>query len=590
MKLRSIKTKLTLSVAGLLLFFTTLLVLLTYGLLREMARDHSASLSETVLEETDKHIDRFFEDMEELARSFREYPPVYEVDIPRMKELILATVGSRRSYMRAIYLGTETGEMYEWGYGEGFIDNEPSFPEGYDPRKRPWYRKAMEARSFAVSDPYMYASIDALGITCVIPVYRPDGSLVGALGFDIMLDDLQSLVEELEIGMNGKALLLDRDGTPLVNQFSTGQESSVPRFAQEMLGRTRVSITETVGGTPYLISSTRNEMTGWSLFIGLPLEEVMADTTTYIRLSMGLDLLLMILLLIALEWAGNKMLIEPVRHMVDTIARIRKGEGQARIQLRRTDEYGTLADSFNRLADQVEGYAQEMEQKVRERTARLNALQQENTRLRIIEEKERIYGYLHDSLGARLTNINISNNVARSAAGDSSPLLTDMLDRIEENAHAGLADLKEILAGSMRGGRAVLDFSTLLELQVRRRLEVKNIDFSFNGDPEELNVLDNSLAYEVEKLLQEVTSNVLKHAEASSVSLYTRMRGEELYLSFEDDGRGFDPEEVNGRSFGLNGLRSRVTRLGGTIAFRSRPGEGTAVEVTLPLLREVHDG
>lgn len=601
--LRSVKTKLTLTVAAVVLFFTTLLVLLSYGLLRDMAREYSSELAGTITDETDKHITRFFRDMEELARSFREYPPVYEADVPRLRQLILATVGSRRSYMRAIYLGTETGQMYEWGYGEGFIENEPSFPPGYDPRERPWYRRAIEADDFAVTAPYLYASIDAIGITCVIPVDHPDGQRVGVLGFDIMLDDLKALVEEMEIGLNGKALLLDQEGTPLVNQFSGAGGQELPRFAlagegasdsASAAGSTHRRFTAEVNSAPYLISFTRNRLTGWTLYIGLPLQEIMASTYANIRTAIALDLLLMVLLLLALEWSGRRMLIEPVEHMVDTISRIRRGEGEARISVRREDEFAILARSFNRLADRVEEYTNEMEHKVRERTERLRALQQENIRLRIIEEKERIYGYLHDSLGARLTNINISNNVARSAAHQAglsaaAPLLADMHDRIEENARAGLEDLKEILTGSREEGRAVLDFRTLLEMQVRRRLDLKGIAFTFHGDVEELNLLDRDLAYEVEKLLQELVSNVLKHAEASTVRLYTEFRGEELYLLFTDDGRGFDQQQVATDSFGLSGLRGRIARLGGTITFRSRPGEGTVVEVQMPTSREESD-
>jgi methyl-accepting chemotaxis protein len=591
-RIRSIKTQLTLAVAAIVLFFTTLLVLLSYGLLRDMAHTHAEEMADTILTETDKHISRFFRDMEELARSFRAYPAVYQVEVPRLKQVILATVGARRSYMRAIYLGTESGEMYEWGYGEGLVDNVPSFPADYDPRKRPWYRKALERRDFAISDPYLYASVEALGITCVIPVHHPDGRFVGVLGLDIMLDDLQRLVEELEIGMRGKALLLDREGKPLVNQFGS-QGSSLPDFAtpgQSTAASPRKQFNALHDGRHYLISGTRNELTGWTLFIGLPREEVMATTDRYISLGIAVDLLLMILLLLALEGSGRRLLIEPVEHMVRIISRIRDGEGRARMALERGDEFGMLARSFDRLADQVEEYAGEMERKVRERTRRLNALQQENTRLRIIEEKERIYSYLHDSLGARLTNINISNNVAISAAERSPELLRDMQERIEENARAGLADLKEILAGSMSPGRRVFDVRTLLELQVRRRLEMKRIAFQFDGDEEALDLLAPSLAYEVEKLLQELVSNVLKHAEAERVELAAHADNRELHLHFKDDGRGFDPETMGEEGFGLHGLQRRIGRLGGVLRVVSRRGAGTLVEVRLPLQKERGDG
>ncbi|MFO7849027.1 MAG: cache domain-containing protein [Spirochaetia bacterium] len=561
-----------------------MLVFLTYGLFGEMAKHNSIELADTVLIDTDKHITRFFRNMEELALSFREYPPVYEADPSRLRTLILANVGARRSYMRAIYLGTEEGEMHEWGYGEGFVNNTPEFPPDYDPRERPWYRTAMEADGFAVTDPYLYASIEAMGITCVVPVDHPSGERVGVLGFDIMLDDLQHLVAEIDISMNGKALLIDKQGEALVNQFYPGESTQLPAFADQWCAETkRGNFTAKADDLSYFISYTENAITGWSIFIGLPLQEVMAPTNRWIRISIALYLLLMILLLVTLEFSGHRMLIEPIQQMADTIGRLRNGESGARTDLNRTDELGLLASNFNRLADRVEEYTNEMEQKVKKRTDQLQELQQENIRLRIIEEKERIYGYLHDSLGSRLTNIFISNNVARSVSVHNPEALEDMHKRIEENAQAGLDDLKDILSGSMESNRSIIDFRTILNLQVRRRLELKKIDFSFEGDTAALNTIDRNTAYEVEKVLQELVSNVLKHSEADQVRLETKIVEHELIIKFSDNGKGFNTDEVMDESFGLANLRTRISRRGGMFYIRSGPGEGTDVTIELPL-------
>jgi methyl-accepting chemotaxis protein len=596
----SVNTRLTFTVALIVLFYTVLLLLLTYGFMRDIAERSSAELADTVLEETDTHITRFFRNMEELARSFAEYPPVYEVDIPRLRELILANVRARRGYLRAMYLGTEDGEMYEWGYGEGFVKNEPVLPPGYDPRVRPWYRTAVEADDFAVTPPYLYASIDAYGITCVLPVRDRTDRRVGVLGLDIMIDALQALVADFEISMGGKVLMVDRAGVPLVNQFSGYEAGDLPAFVAERSaepsdgppeGKFVASVIGSPGmeEIPHFFSYKQNPVTGWTVYVGLPLPEIMASTYNGIRLSVALILLLMTLLLITLEWSSRKMVIDPVEHMVSTVARLGAGESGVRFQLNRDDEYNTLARSFNGLLDRLEEYSQEMERKVAERTSRLQVLQQENVRLRIIEEKERIYGYLHDSLDARLTNIVISNNVAGTALDSDRDVQIEMHNRIGENAQAGLNDLKEILAGSAESERAIIDFDAVLELQVRRRLDLKEISLSFEGDTDELNLLPRPTAIELEKLLQELVSNVLKHSEARSVTMRTVVDSEIVQLDVRDDGRGFDPTENVGDCFGLANIRSRLMRLGGSIEINSvtmasgRDDHGTAVRIILPL-------
>ncbi len=580
--LSTVKGKLTLTVAATVLFFAVVLVVLTYGLMKDSAERTAAELADTVLEEADTHVTKFFENMEEIARALAAHRAVYDVDVEALRELVLTNVWSRRDYMRAIYLGTESGAMHEWGYGEGFVDNSPTFPPDYDPRIRPWYREAMAVDAFAVTDPYLYASIDEYGITCVLPVYHPSGDLVGVLGLDIMLDALQSLISDFDISKGGRVYITDRLGAPLVDQFAGVADDSAPPFTWEggLKGTSGRFIADSAG-VAHFVSYTQNPVTGWTIYVGLPVPAVMASTYSAIRLSIALNLLLMILLLIALEWSSRQLVIEPIERMAATIGRIRTGDGTARIDVHREDELGTLARSFNALADTVESYTFEMEQKVRERTERLQRLQQENLRLRIIEEKERIYGYLHDSLGSRLTNIVISNNVARSAASDP-PVRIDMHDRIEENAQAGLNDLKEILSGSLDSDRMIVDFRLVIELQIRRRLELKHISFTLDGEVSDLDILPRETAMELEKTFQELTSNVLKHANATSVFLTIRSEERYVVVTFRDNGRGFDIAGIPPDSFGILNLRHRIERLGGLFSVTSAREAGTTVVLKIP--------
>jgi methyl-accepting chemotaxis protein len=587
-RMKTVKVRLTVTVAAIVFFFAAVLIALTYGLMRDTAERNSAELADTVLEETDTHVTRFFRNMEEIARACAEHSAVYEIDLERFRELALTNVWARREYIRAIYLGTETGEMYEWGYGEGFVDNMPVFPEDYDPRVRPWYRHGIRVGDFAVTDPYLYASIEEYGITSVLPVYRPSGELVGVLGIDIMLEALQTLIAEFKISKGGRVYITDRRGEALVDQFGTvegeGSGFVVPSSVEdlhdpEVSGR----FVAHAAGVPHFFAYKQNRVTGWTIYVGLPVPAIMASTYSAIRMSIALNMILMILLLIALEWSGNQLVMEPISSMVDIIGKIRSGQGSARIDIHRDDEFGMLARSFNDLADRVEEYSREMEQKVRERTDRLQSLQHENLRLRVIEEKERIYGYLHDSLGSRLTNIVISNNVARSASGTDAAVLEDMHTRIDENAQAGLTDLKEILSGSMDLDRHIVDFRLVLELQVRRRLELKQIELTFHGRMDELNMLHPRAAGELEKTLQELTSNVLKHAEAQNVHVYVDSEEGAVTIRFSDDGRGFDLETVSPDSFGLKNIRNRIERLDGSFGVQSTPGSGTRVTIVLPL-------
>ena len=74
-----------------------------------------------------------------------------------------------------------------------------------------------------------------------------------------------------------------------------------------------------------------------------------------------------------------------------------------------------------------------------------------------------------------------------------------------------------------------------------------------------------------------------RHSGAKSAAVTVRQDGQSLFLSVEDDGRGFDPEKTRG--LGMLGMEERVRQLGGHFEVRSAPGKGTTLRVTLPIPR-----
>jgi signal transduction histidine kinase len=84
------------------------------------------------------------------------------------------------------------------------------------------------------------------------------------------------------------------------------------------------------------------------------------------------------------------------------------------------------------------------------------------------------------------------------------------------------------------------------------------------------------------RILQEALSNVVKHSGASQVHVLLEQRGEELYLSVEDNGAGFDVAAADSSRFGLRGMRERAESLGGRLEIASQPGSGARLEARLP--------
>jgi signal transduction histidine kinase len=81
---------------------------------------------------------------------------------------------------------------------------------------------------------------------------------------------------------------------------------------------------------------------------------------------------------------------------------------------------------------------------------------------------------------------------------------------------------------------------------------------------------------------QEALANVGKHADATTVQIELSHENGLISLAVTDDGRGFNPATIRG-GYGLLGIRTRATSLGGTCTVRSAPGQGTTVQVELLL-------
>jgi len=88
------------------------------------------------------------------------------------------------------------------------------------------------------------------------------------------------------------------------------------------------------------------------------------------------------------------------------------------------------------------------------------------------------------------------------------------------------------------------------------------------------------------RIAQEAVTNALKHAGASRIAVKLHREARQLHLRISDNGRGFDQQDVfssRAGHFGVIGMRERAERLGGELRLASNPGEGTEVEVTVPL-------
>jgi len=198
------------------------------------------------------------------------------------------------------------------------------------------------------------------------------------------------------------------------------------------------------------------------------------------------------------------------------------------------------------------------------------------------EEWTRIAREIHDHLAQALTGLkmDLAWITSRLPKG-SSPLrakaqsMSGLIDSTMESMHEIMAQLRpEVLD---RLGLAAAIGWQAGEFQRR-----SGIRCNLSLPQEELTV-DRDRSTAVFRILQELLTNVVRHAGATRVDVALRSEPDELLLTVADNGRGLDEEAANSpKSFGLMGVRERVLPFGGRVEISGVRAKGTTVTVALP--------
>ncbi|HUV08329.1 MAG TPA: adenylate/guanylate cyclase domain-containing protein, partial [Spirochaetia bacterium] len=157
-----------------------------------------------------------------------EFASVYFADLDGNFYMVKRMPDSSLSY-RTI-TRTDSEVIVHWVHSnpenrEGFRDSVESLEQGYDPRKRGWYRDAVKANSLIWTDVYIFASDNMPGISCAIPISDVRGKLAGVISVDIGIAELSYFLGSLNISEQGKVFILNRKNKLIA--FSVGQKAEI---------------------------------------------------------------------------------------------------------------------------------------------------------------------------------------------------------------------------------------------------------------------------------------------------------------------------------------------------------------------------
>lgn len=197
-------------------------------------------------------------------------------------------------------------------------------------------------------------------------------------------------------------------------------------------------------------------------------------------------------------------------------------------------------------------------------------------------ERSRLSRELHDGLGSMLSGIKLSLGAMKGnviLAEKDALLFTGALQKLDET----ISEMRRVAHSMMpeallRLGltAAISDYCTGLEATGKL-----NIQYQQFGMEERL---PGDVEIVIYRIVQELFSNVIKHAQATQVILQLMRHEEQLTLTFEDNGKGMDTNlQPQAQGAGLHNIQARTDYLKGQLDIRSAPGTGTSVHIEIPL-------
>jgi two-component system, NarL family, sensor kinase len=207
-----------------------------------------------------------------------------------------------------------------------------------------------------------------------------------------------------------------------------------------------------------------------------------------------------------------------------------------------------------------------------------------STRLGALEERNRIAREIHDTLAQGLTAVTLKLEMTDALLDAGNVDLTRLrgnvraaLDLVRANLDEARRSVLDLRAAPLEGRR--LDDALQLLCDRTSREHGIHLNCSIDGDAR---LLSSRVDLGLYRIAQEAIANAVNHGHARTIDLSLTIGAENITLTIDDDGDGFDHTAPVAERHGLTGMNERARLLGGALVMQSAPDEGTHIEVTIP--------
>ncbi|GAA4896860.1 hypothetical protein GCM10023311_22010 [Flaviramulus aquimarinus] len=194
------------------------------------------------------------------------------------------------------------------------------------------------------------------------------------------------------------------------------------------------------------------------------------------------------------------------------------------------------------------------------------------------KERQRIANDLHDDLGGLMATVKLHFNALKDK---QTPELFDKTTTLLDEAYQKIRSIAHTKNSGVIAKQGLLKAVQNMadKISVSNKITVAIIDHGLE------NRLENSLELTIFRIIQELITNVIKHAEATEATIHLTNHDDSLNIMIEDNGKGFNPSQITtkNKGMGISSIDKRVEHLNGNMTIESEINKGTTIIIDIPI-------
>lgn len=259
------------------------------------------------------------------------------------------------------YIGTRSKEMH--------VTPSVNLPDGFDPTSRPWYIDAENNPHEVIwTDPYITEDEEGgIVVTGAKAVLDPQtDNILGVIGFDISLDALTAIINQVDVNYDGFAALFDTNGTALVHPTLTGEDLSENVTIKEMLqGDSSGYIDYNFEGSDRFMYYSTVPETGWKVNVVYVNDNMLASLYE-IRNMIVIISIIMVILANIIAYFVSRNITNPLKALQSHVRKVAAGDLTVEATTKSRDEVGELTNSFNEMTNIMKALIQSVQSSANE--------------------------------------------------------------------------------------------------------------------------------------------------------------------------------------------------------------------------------